>query len=275
MGRHDSCAAEIGQLRAWLGEQFHEMNEKLGNQQSSLNDIQHKLEELESENYDTHATCEELKKENRALREMVSELNWQYQQMDAYVKKDNLRFYNIPEKQGESTEKTLRSFLERQLKMNTENIEFSVVYRLGPRPENNRNRCIIARFVKRSDVDKVKAGAVKLRGTNYGISEDLPPAWAEKRRQAYQQHVRPARAEKRKVRWRGDRLFIDDREISLNLDQRQHQQTRARSPSPLEHRRRSSTMDSEAGSDTDSVVTTIERPGSRRYSTRSRRQNRN
>lgn len=215
MGRRksDDSASEISELRVWLGQQFHEVHEKFETQKNSLLDIKHQLEELEVEAYNANATCEELKKENSALREDVSNLKWQLEHLDAYIRKDNLRFYNIPERQGWTTEQVLRDFIDTKLRLNTDDIDFSTVHRIGQ--PNKGSRCIIARFVKRSDVEKVKAGAVKLRGSAFGISEDLPPSWAEKRKRAYTRHIKPARAEKKKIRWRGNQLYIDDKEVDL------------------------------------------------------------
>lgn len=215
MGRHksDESATEISELRVWLGQQFHEVHEKFETQQNSLLDIKHQLEELEVEAYNANATCEELKKENSALRDDVSNLKWQLEHLDAYIRKDNLRFYNIPERQSWTSEQVLRDFIDTKLRLNTDDIDFSTVHRIGQ--PNKGSRCIIARFVKRSDVEKVKAGAVRLRGSAFGIADDLPPSWAEKRKQAYNRHIKPARAEKKKIRWRGNQLYIDDKEVDL------------------------------------------------------------
>lgn len=100
------------------------------------------------------------------------------------------------------------------MKLDAERIDFSIVHRLGPFTQG-RSRCIIARFIRRSDAIKVKDAAVSLRGTRYGIAEDLPTEWAAIRRDAYPKYVKPAKENKKRIRWQGNRLFIAGEEINL------------------------------------------------------------
>ncbi len=138
--------------------------------------------------------------------------------VDAYQRRDNLRLYNIPEKYNENVEQVVRTFMREKLELDARNIDISIAHRLGARENNdkNRTRCIIVRFVRRSDINKVKAATRKLQGTRYGVSDDLPASWATARSRAYKQHVKPAKENKQKVRWRGDRLFIDGKEVRLD-----------------------------------------------------------
>lgn len=107
--------------------------------------------------------------------------------------------------------------MREKLELDARTIDISIAHRLGARDNaKNRTRCIIVRFVRRSDINKVKAATRKLQGTRYGVSDDLPVSWAIARSKAYKQHVKPAKDNKQKVRWQGDRLFIDGKEVRLD-----------------------------------------------------------
>ena len=84
-------------------------------------------------------TKAELKEE----REKVIEL-------EDYTRCENLKFHNIPESEEEG------SSLQKELQMDTAQIRFHGVHRIGKRKEN-KHRPIIARFVCREDRDQVFA----------------------------------------------------------------------------------------------------------------------
>ena len=113
----------------------------------------------------------------------------------------------------------LRGFIYRHLRIDVDAIVFSIVHRLGPLPrDNNRNeggRCILARFTRRADVERIKAASRHLRGTRFGISEDLPAEWAATRKAAHVKYVKPAKQAGKKVRWKGQTLTIDGEEVNL------------------------------------------------------------
>lgn len=218
MGKEKDAIKYSAELRAYLDEQFAKINADNEAQTEALNQIKDRLDALESDTFDVHAMCAELKEENGRLKKEVQDMKWQLDQVDAYTRLDNLRFYNIPEKATENTEDVLITFIENNLQLDTKHMQFSVVHRLGPvtNANNRGGRCILARFLRRVDVNKVKAAAVKLRGTKFGISEDLPASWAEIRRQAHPAIVRPAREAGKRVRWRGRKLFVDGREVNID-----------------------------------------------------------
>lgn len=212
----DSSTAEnstdLEGLKLWLNGKFKEHENTL---EAGLDEIKERLERIEGENFEMKHLCDELARSNRELKNEVSELKDQLTLLESHTRKDNLRFYQIRDAANEDTEQKLREFITRQLKLDGEQIDFSVVHRLGAyRP--GQCRCILARFVRRREQWNVKAAATNLKGTKYGISDDLPASWAAARRQAHQKFVRPARVEKKKVRWRGARLFIDDREVNID-----------------------------------------------------------
>lgn len=124
-----------------------------------------------------------------------------------------MRFFNIPEIKDQSTENVLRRFIDRELGLDQEHMEFSVVHRIGAPSNVNGGRCILARFIRRSDIDIIKSASRNLKGTRFGISEDLPAEWVFIRKTAHSRLVKPAKQAGKQVRWRGHRLFIDGKEV--------------------------------------------------------------
>lgn len=79
------------------------------------------------------------------------------------------------------------------------------------------------------------AAAKNLKGTRFGIAEDLPREWAVIRKRVYLSHIKPAKQHGQQVRWRGAKLFIEGVEVDLTAkQQRQHRASR-----PRDHHRRS------------------------------------
>lgn len=219
MAKVDATKSSSGfskELKAYLDEQFIGLHKENGQTKQSLEEIKERLDLLENDGFKVTEECDHLslREQNSALRNQVQDLKWQLDQIDAYTRQDNLRFYNIPESANENTEQVLATFIGDKLGLDPARIMFSVVHRLGQWQDNNNRRCIIARFVRRVDVSRVKAAAVKLAGTRFGISEDLPASWAELRKKAHSTVVKPAREAGKKVRWRGRRLFINGKEVS-------------------------------------------------------------
>lgn len=209
-------SAETSSLKKWMKREFTVLNRQTEKNEGLLNEIKGRIEQLEGENLQTRILCEGLEQQNQALKTTVEELNQKVLQLELYTRKDNLRFFNIPESHNKSAEEDLRGFIRRHLHLDERSIDFSTVYRVGIN-NHNRPRCIVGRFLRRRDCERVRSAAPNLKGTRFSIVEDLPPEWAELRRLAHPIHVRPARQEGKKVRWRGPRLFVNDHEVILSL----------------------------------------------------------
>lgn len=211
-----SKGLDVSELREWLDGKFNLVTEQNEKQEQTLNKIDHRLEVLEGESFSARQVAEKLEKENTALKKEVEGLKSELEQLDALQRRDNLRFFNIPEQQGEDVYETAKAFMTDKLHLDGQNIDLSIAYRIGSLSNvNNRPRCILARFVRRRDVGRVKAAASNLRGTTFGISDDLPPTWAAARKKAHKTFVIPARKNKQKVRWQGATLMIDGKMMDL------------------------------------------------------------
>ena len=95
-----------------------------------------------------------------------------------YSRRENLRFYGIPEvDEEENTEAVLKAFLEKELDVeNTQYIEFQRVHRVGKKDRNTRKpRAIIARCLRFKDQENLFSRRRNIDSqSNFGIGTDLP-----------------------------------------------------------------------------------------------------
>ncbi len=167
-----------------------EINEKLHNQEKKIESMEMKFEEIQ-----------ELKLENRKLKEDLEALQ-------AYGRRENLVFLNIPEQTGENCRDVLNNFLK-STKLNLqEEIKFQRVHRLGPANSKGGPRPIIARFLFYPDREKIWSMRSNLKGTQYIIKEDFPADTERKRRSLYPV-LRRAKDLKKKASMKNDKLVID------------------------------------------------------------------
>ena len=115
----------------------------------------------------------------------VDECHQKILYLEAYSRRENLKFEGIAEAsqnnatatQSENTEDALVDFIENVLGIeDAKNIEFQRIHRLG-KPNSDSGvggRTIIARFLRFSDRERVFKQGRKLKGTNYRMFEDIP-----------------------------------------------------------------------------------------------------
>ena len=126
-------------------------------------------------NFDMHsanykAEIKSLKNENRKLIDQTI-----YQ--DVYQRRENLRFYGIPEEgEGENCKEVLYTFFQTRLKMSSaRSIEFQRVHRIGKPQASGAPRTIIARFLRYPDREEVMSRRKMLAESEVlGIGPDLP-----------------------------------------------------------------------------------------------------
>lgn len=103
--------------------------------------------------------------------------------LEAYSRRENLKFAGIPEnvtegEQVENTKELVYEFLEKELKIANprDRIEFQRIHRLG-RPSGKGPRLIIARFLRFSDREEVLSQARAnpgLKEKELYVFDDLP-----------------------------------------------------------------------------------------------------
>lgn len=120
---------------------------------------------------------------NESYKEEISKLNLQLLKHETYTRRENLRFYGIPESNDENAENTLYDFIENQLKVShSDGIEFQRIHRTGRR-KHGQPRPIIARFLRFQDRERVFESRSKLnKEDGYGVGVDLPPQVIEIRK---------------------------------------------------------------------------------------------
>ena len=121
----------------------------------------------------------QLFRDNKHLKETVLDLQTRGM-------RDNLVFAGIPEQAEEDPEKTVASFLTKNLKLPTEtvnNITFHRVHRLGgKKPDSQRPRPIVVKFEHYKQKMLVKSRGRELRGTDFAINDQFPKEILDRRR---------------------------------------------------------------------------------------------
>ena len=96
---------------------------------------------------------------------------------EVYSRRENLRFYGICEEgDQEACTTRLKTFTEHHLGIKWEEfaeIEFQRLHRIGKSKEDSRPSPTIARFLRYGDREFIFSKAKFLKGTEYGISDDL------------------------------------------------------------------------------------------------------
>ena len=111
----------------------------------------------------------------RKLDDRVNDLISKDLYLEAYSRRENIKFFSIPEEQDEDTEEKLRGFLETELGYgNARSVEIQRVHCLSRRRNDSSPRPIIARFLRYKDVEDIFALGRCLEGSDYQMFQDLP-----------------------------------------------------------------------------------------------------
>ena len=179
-----------------------------------------------------HESIAELKRENVELRTRVTELdrNNSEQQRAAKVDhdalvdltwrsmRDNLLFYAIPEAgNDEDCEATVQTFFKNELGI-TEDIGLESVHRMGRRVDG-KCRPIVAKFWSFKKREVVRLAGPKLAGKRFGISEQIPKEWQD-RRKALLSVFKDAMKQGKRARFVGDKLLVEGHFVTPNTSQR-------------------------------------------------------
>lgn len=101
--------------------------------------------------------------------------------------------------------------MESKLDVETKDIEFQRVHRVGKVTSDRRPRPIIARFLRYGDREFIFSKARALKGTGCGISADLPREIVQ-RRKVQEMKLVDARKDRKRAffsRTEPDKLYID------------------------------------------------------------------
>ena len=128
--------------------------------------LQEKSQELTKAQAEITELTRKVQKHEEAVKETESKCLY----LEAYSRRENIKFMNIeegPPDQPEDTEEILRDFLERELGyVDAQNVEFQRVHRTGKTKDGNP-RPIIARFLRYKDVQNTFSLGHRLKGSKF------------------------------------------------------------------------------------------------------------
>ena len=132
--------------------------------QSSLDTVKSELAMASSQNAKLETEIDVLKV--RFLEEQESIIA-----LENYSQRENLRFMNVPEQEGENCANIIYDIIENKLNMDIENLQFHAIHRVGKQRSSDGTskaypRAIIARFLRRGDRDMVLKVKGRLRNSS-------------------------------------------------------------------------------------------------------------
>ena len=188
---------------------------------SRLSEIENGIAYRDGEFKDLQCTTDSLldklkETEGRVLRceKLIVDLQEENISLKCRSMRDNLVFYNIVERndrpQYEDTRALLYGFVHAELKIDEDcmsQIHFDRVHRMGTK-QPGRNRPIVAKCLSSNTKDIILRHARNLKGTTFGISEQLPQEVNERRN-----HLMPKLKEAKKAniptKWNVDKLYVN------------------------------------------------------------------
>ena len=200
----------------------------------SIKDKQKRLDEkfthVESNSKFVDSHIKELQERVEERKDEISGCHKQILYLEAYSRRENLKFEGIPElpessgqqnaTSKEDTKEVLANFMKNVLGIeDAKDMEFQRVHRLGkPKSDNgNGSRTIIARFLRFSDRERVFKCGRKLKDTGYKMYEDIPKELHDLRK-AQMNKLKKARQEGKRANFsksEPDKLYIDGKLVKM------------------------------------------------------------
>lgn len=154
-----------------------------------------------------NADIEEMRNREKQNLGKIKDLQDQILYQDVYSRRENLRFFGLPETDhsSENTSDVVYRFFERELELeNARNIEFQRVHRLGKR-KAGQSRPIIVRFLRFPERELVFRKVRDLGGeSEVKVYADLPKIIRDRRQKLW--------PKMKKAREEGKVAFFDKRE---------------------------------------------------------------
>ncbi|CAB3981030.1 Hypothetical predicted protein [Paramuricea clavata] len=190
--------------------------EKLDAIEADMKEMKHSLEfahaeiaDLKKENDTSKANqakekIEKLEQDNTTLRNKIVDLQ-------ARSMRDNLLFFNIPERDKENTTEMIHELLETKMEIHDarNKVKIDRSHRIGRKRERNQKpRPIVVKFNYHQDREYVQLNTKKLKGTKIGVSEQFPEEIESIRKTLYPE-LKKARAEGKRARIVRDKLIIE------------------------------------------------------------------
>ena len=175
-----------------------DLTSRLGNVESTIDKMKEDARAVESSIKGMDKSLTYLNKEVEELRGTVEDkdkqieyLHTQHLYLESYSRRENLKFFGIPENEASASEgkdavgtiDVLCEFLHDVLGFGDpkRNMEFQRVHRIG-KSVRGKPRPILARFLRYQDRETVLRAGFELKGTEYMILQDFPQEIIERRR---------------------------------------------------------------------------------------------
>ncbi|KAK3732771.1 hypothetical protein QZH41_006931 [Actinostola sp. cb2023] len=146
------------------------------------NKVDSSLYKLENEVKRLQDKVEQSRSKETVYEEQIEELKIKDLYLEAYSRRENIKFMNIREEEDENVEAVIRGFLQDELNYsNYDLVEIQRIHRNGRRV-GSKPRPILARFLRAKDCEEIISLGYKLKGTSYQMFRALPYELVKKRK---------------------------------------------------------------------------------------------
>jgi len=188
---------------------------------TSLDSQAKDIEDMAHRNDNLHDRCNILEgRVARADRE-IDVMKEDLLSQQARSMRDNVQFFNIPDREDEVCREVVEEFMKTEMKIPEEKlakIKFDRIHRVGDY-DRNHTRVIIGKTS--SEGKQIIFQHVRNLKRPYGVSEQLPPKLAQRKKKLMPQY-KEARHLKKNVKWSVDKLIIDGKVTSVQKDRVQN-----------------------------------------------------
>ena len=161
-----SLRADFEKLRQELKHEIEEMKSEVKSLKESVRFTQDEVDTLRE---DSKRNTEEMKEGLEDLSMRVAQLEKKLEtaveeniKLEQYTRRENLRFNNIAEQEGEDCKALIRGVIQNEMGIDASHIKFHAVHRVGKKIQN-RCRPIIARFISREDRNEIWSNKGKIK----------------------------------------------------------------------------------------------------------------
>ena len=101
----------------------------------------------------------------------------------------------------------------------SDNIELARAHRMG-KATPGKTRPIVAKFERYQQREKVRAAGPRLAGKKYGVSEQIPKEWQEKRKSLLP-HFKEAMKQGKRAPFVGPKLLVEGHFVTIDVPSHQ------------------------------------------------------
>ena len=149
---------------------------------TEINDFKTKLNNYEQENASLKTQLADLKqvKVGEEITELKRMIELEMNAIKQYQRRDNLRFFNVPERRNEDTTSLVLELLRNTIGMDMKRHDIAACHRIPIPPGVNRNiKSIIVRFVNRESKEYILSHWRTFKDKGITVVDDLTPKNSE------------------------------------------------------------------------------------------------